>query len=231
MHAARPLAALIAAAALASPPAALAGALIEGTDEETPSRILMEGPKVRIESGGQVMIFDGAAKRSLQIDVEQRTYTEFTKDDFAKMREMMKQAGASAPASGKPRSTRYEKTGKTEQALGKRCEIYRITEDGQASGEMCIAPFGTFGVQRADFEGFRAIGELATELTGGELDKNWADLPGVPLLSWDVEGGERRESFRATKVEKRSVPASEFAAPAGFERQPGFAEQMRQMGR
>jgi hypothetical protein len=46
-----------------------------------------------------------------------------------------------------------------------------------------------------------------------------------------MEGGQRRETFRATKVEKRAVPASEFAAPAGWKRNPGFAEQMKQLGR
>ena len=222
----------VAALALTASLGARAGVVIEGVAEEKPQRILMEGQQLRIDTdGSHAVVFDGATKRSLQLDLEKKTYTEITKEDLAKIQAMMKQAGAAAPP--KPRTPRYEKTGKSEQVLGKRCDVYRIAEsDGTSSDEMCIAPFGTFGVERADLGGFRALGEFASDMTGGDgFEKSWADVPGLPLASWEVEDGERRETFRATKVEKRAVPASEFDAPAGWKKNPGFAEQMKQLGR
>lgn len=228
--------AIVALALTVSSPA-FAGVVIEGmgldAESKQPQRFLFEGQKLRLETAGgaQVMIFDGATKRSVQLDPSAKTYTEFTKADVAKMKEMMGQArgGAGAGASpANPRAIRYEKTGKTDRALGKTCDVYRAVDD-DADAEMCLAPFGTFGIERADFEGFRAFGEFASELAGGELQRDWADLPGIPLIAWDLEDGQREESFRATKIEKRSIPASEFAVPAGWKKTPGFAEQMRQM--
>lgn len=223
-----------AALALALSSTASAGVVIEGKDasegeEAKVQRFLMEGQKLRIETAGgnEAMIFDGATKTSLQLDAEHKTYTEFTSQDLAKMKEMMKQGGHQP----KVRSRKYEKTGKKDTALGKSCDVYRVVETGgdeRNDEEMCVAPYGTFGVQRADFAPFRAFGDFASQLSGGELERSWADLPGVPLIAWETEGGQRKETFRATKVEKRSIPASEFSVPAGFKKGPSFSEQMQQ---
>jgi hypothetical protein len=235
------LAVVVLMVAVSSP--AFAGVIIEGSEldgeSKKTSRFLMEGQKLRMETAeGDAMIFDGATHQSVQLDPANKTYTEFTKEDVAKMKAMMEQAraagasaGAGAPAPKKKAGTiRYEKTGKTDSALGKGCDVYRIRgEDGEIDEEMCLAPWGSFGVQRADFAGFRAFGEFASDMSGGEVQRDWADLPGIPLIAWDKEGEERKESFRATKIEKRSIPASQFAVPAGWTKNPGFAEQMRQM--
>lgn len=221
------------AVALAATPRALAGVVFEmtQTSDETKDvqRMLIDGKKLRMETrgGAQVVIFDGDAQRMLQLDAASRSYTEFTREDLARMKEMMSQARAKAGAAApKAPAVRYEKTGRTDQALGKRCDVYRLVQDDGAGGELCLAPFGTFGVDRGDLGGFRALGELTSEMAGGDVERGWADVPGVPLVGWDVEGGERRETFRTTKVEKRGVAASEFAVPAGWKKNPGFAEQM-----
>jgi hypothetical protein len=215
----------------AAPLPALAGVAIEGKDDDDTSRILMEGQKLRMESGkeGHAMIFDGATGRSVQLDPEEKTYVEFTKDDLAKMRAMVAQSGRGKDQ--KPFSVRYEKTGRTDEALGKRCDVYRVVQSADPGDqeEMCIAPFGSFGVAKADFEPLRKFGELMSQMGGGEVDRSWADLPGVPLVTWDLDDGQRKEEFRATKIEKRSIPASEFTVPAGWKKGPGFAEQMKDM--
>jgi hypothetical protein len=207
-----PLARLaLAVLAVAAWSPAAAGVVIEGTDASEDSktvRFVMDGQKLRMDTNGgaQAMIFDGATKRSVQLDAASKSYTEFTKDDIAKMKAMMAQAGVQQGAgAAKKRTIRYEKTGKTDRALGKSCDVYRVVDpDGTSDEEMCVAPYGSFGVDRAD-------------------------LAGLPLLAWDEEDGQRRETFRATKIEKRSVPGSEFSVPAGWKKNPGFAEQMEQM--
>jgi hypothetical protein len=225
----------VAALAVAASSRAFAGVVIEGTSKENEApetqRIVMDGQKLRIDVKEGAVIFDGAAKRTLQLDASTKTYTEFTQADFAKLKAMMSQSDAGAKATKKLQTThRYEKTGKSERALGKSCDIYKVIEgDGESDEELCMAPFGTFGLSREDFSGFRAMGEFTSELSGGDTQRNWADLPGVPLIAWEKDGDERVESFRATKIEKRSVPASEFSVPAGWKRNPGLAEQMEQM--
>lgn len=221
---------LAAALLLAAPAAALAGVVIEGKDDETPQRIVMEGEKLRIESlGKHALIFDGASKRTVQVDIEGKTYTEFTSDDFAKMKAFMQRSGAAQET--KVPATAFERTGRSEQALGKRCDVYRVVQDGEDEGqdELCVAPFGAFGVDKSDFSGFRAMAAMASDLSGGSQNQSWGELPGVPLIAWEVEDGQRRETFRASKVEKRRVPASEFTVPAGFQRMPGISEQMKQL--
>lgn len=216
---------------LANP--AFAGVVIEGTDDGETQRFVMEGQKLRIDTGAneEALIFDAAAKRSIQLDPEKKTWSEFTEKDLASMREMMKDR----PGPKTVRTTRYEKTGKTDKALGKSCDVYRVVESDAEPGEseemVCLAKFGTFGVSRDDFAPFRAFGEFASQMTGGELEKSWADLPGIPLIAWEKDEQGQRETFRATKVEKRSVPASEFAVPAGWKKGPSFTEQMREYQR
>ena len=50
----------ILAVLVAAPLTASAGVVIEGKEGEDTSRILLEGQKLRMESGSGVMIFDGA---------------------------------------------------------------------------------------------------------------------------------------------------------------------------
>jgi hypothetical protein len=216
-----PLARLaVAALVLASALAARAGVLIEGTDGETPYRILAEGPRVRVETvGSHATVFDGAARRALLLDLANETYVELTKDDLARLEAAAKRTGAVAPAAASPPAARFERTGRT-AALGRRCDVYRLVEGDVARTEICVAAFGSFGVERADLAGFRPLGALASEMTGVALVRSWADLPGVPLVSWELEDGVPRETFRATKLEKRTIETSEFTAPAGWKRNP-----------
>ena len=224
-------AAASAAALLAASPA-FAGVVIEGTGEEGEEnqRFLMDGQKLRFDtgSGADAMIFDASTKQMVHVDAANKTFTEFTKEDAAQVQAMSKGVQKEKSA----RTTRYEKTGKSDKALGKSCDVYRVIESDAEEGEeetICVAPFGTFGISRGDFAPFLAFGDFASQLSGGGVDRGWADLPGVPLIAWEKDDEGTRETFRATKVEKRSVPASEFAVPAGFKKGPGFAEQMREM--
>jgi hypothetical protein len=218
----------VAVLGLAAAPGARAGVLIEGAGGETPYRILTDGPRVRLEVGSQATVFDGAARRSLVLDLANETYTELSPaGDRAQTAAAREQAGAAASAPARAREARFERVRRTE-ALGRRCDVYRLVEGDGVRTETCVAAFGSFGVERADLAAFRPLGELASELTGVALVRNWADLPGVPLVAWELEDGVPRETFRATKLEKRAIPASEFTAPPGWTRSPGRAEQMKQ---
>jgi hypothetical protein len=224
----------LAALAVAAASRVAAGVAIEGTDgdgeEKGALRFLVEGQKLRMEmqGGAHAVIFDGATKRMIQLDAKDRSYLEITEDDMAKVKALRAQGGAASTKQAPPR--RYEKAGKTDAALGKSCDVYRVVVgERREEEELCVAPFGTFGVERSDFEGFRAFARYASDASGGSVERDWAELPGVPLIAWSTNGGARRESFRATKVEKRSIAASEFAVPAGWTRRPGIADQLEQL--
>ncbi|HET7754560.1 MAG TPA: DUF4412 domain-containing protein [Anaeromyxobacteraceae bacterium] len=220
-----------AALAFALASGASAAVVIEGKEGDKTQRFVMDGKKLRLESGegSEAMIFDAATQRSIQLDPATKTYTEFKKEDLDKLQAMMKERGGPK----KVRTTKYEKTGKTDTALGKSCDVYRVVEsDAEADDTeqtLCLAPFGTFGVNREDFAPFRAFGEFASQLSGGEVERSWADVPGIPVIAWEKEDGQRKETFRATKVERRSVPATAFEVPAGWKKGPSVGEQMRDM--
>ncbi|HYG68193.1 MAG TPA: DUF4412 domain-containing protein [Anaeromyxobacteraceae bacterium] len=220
--------------AVAASSRASAGVVILATDtdgeEKTTQRIVMEGQKLRLESKGGAVIFDGATKRSFQLDTENKAYTEFSEVDRAFMKNLVAQSGKN-PNAKKPAGPAFQKTGRTDRALGTSCDVYRVSDlDGEFDQEMCLAAFGAFGVQKSDFAPLRAFGDSMSDMIGEEdVKTGWAEFPGVPLISWDLEDGQRIEKFRVTKIEKRSVPASEFAVPAGWKKNPGFAEQMKGM--
>lgn len=240
-----PLRRAVLALALAAALPARAGVVIDGKGSDDLTRLVLDGKKLRMEgaSGRErgVMIYDGDAKRMLQLDLEKKTYTEFTQADMKAMRGMVEQSMKNMPPeqrakmekSRKKGAAKWEKTGRADEAIGKKCDVYRITRDGEAEDEVCLAPFGTFGVQKSDLAAMHAFEETMRDMTAGsseDADMGWADVPGVPLVAWDLEeGGQRKESFRATKVEKGPVAASEFTVPAGFKKGPGFAEQMKEM--
>ena len=218
----------LAVAVLAAAPGARAGILIEGEGGDTSYRILTDGPRVRLELvGSRATVFDGAAKRSLELDLANETYAERSTEELRRPAQAGEQAGAAAPAPAPPRAARFERTRRAE-AMGRRCDVYRLVEGEGARTETCVAAFGSFGVERADLAAFRPLGALSGELAGVALVRNWADLPGVPLVAWELEDGVPRETFRATRLEKRAIPTSEFTAPPGWKRTAGLAERVKQ---
>jgi hypothetical protein len=237
----------VSALALVAALHARAGVVIEGQGDDGASRIVIDGKRLRMEGSGGAdrrdagaMIYDGDTRKMVQLDLEKKTYTEFTQEDMRAMRGIVERSMKSMPPEQREKvaqarakgGAKWEKAGRSDKALGTSCDVYRLVREGKSEDEVCAAPFGAFGVQKSDLAGLRAFGDAMNDMTGGAGDEGvlWAEMPGVPLIGWDLaEGGARKETFRATKVEKSRVPASEFAVPAGFKKGPGFAEQMKEM--
>jgi hypothetical protein len=220
---------------------ARAGVVIEGKPGGEMNRLEIEGKKVRMEGeGGErregraapVLVFDGDARKLIQIRPDRKTYAEWTQSDMDGMRARIQQSLAQMPleqraqleaqlkagAAGPP--LKWEKTGANDSAAGQRCEVYRMLQtDRSAVEEVCVAPYGSFGIAKDDlaaltsFEQF--LGQIATA-GGARAEERWATLPGIPLASWRVEPSGRKETFRATKVSRTRVAAERFAAPAGW---------------
>jgi hypothetical protein len=232
-------AALAAATALS----AHAGVVIEGSRDGDVQSVVMDGKKLRMESRGKgaedraVMIYDGDAQKIVQLKAASRTYSEWTQADMDRMGAQLKQSLAQLPPEHRAQAeaalnrgargkARWEKTPKTESSAGQRCDVYQVRKGDEDLEEVCVAPFGSFGVSKADVAALGAFETFLQQATmaagGGGFEGSWGDVPGIPLVTWKLEGGERRETFRASKVAKTAVPASQFTAPAGWtkERSP-----------
>jgi hypothetical protein len=231
-------ASLALAAALALP--ARAGVVLEGAEDGGKSTVHVEGSRLRVEGTDGVMIFDADTKTLFQIDPARKNYREMNEADMKAMRaeldramEQMPpevraqvQARLGSPAKGPPPKPRWERTGRTEEAMGRRCEVYRAVVEGKATGEACVVPFEALDVQRSDFRVFEALAEFTRSFAGagaqgGAGGVEWREVPGMPVVTWSLdERGERREDFRATRVQRASVPPDRFRPPAGFEKIP-----------
>jgi hypothetical protein len=226
------------------PLSAAAGVLIEGKSDGTDAqRIVLDGKRMRVdgtEDGKkESVIFDGDARRMLRIDAAAKRWSEVTEKDLEQMQGELGRAMEQLPpeqraqleaSMGRARAAHpstWTKTGRSGEAAGKKCEIHRLVA-GEDVQEICVASWSAFGLTKGDFAALGAFEEFFSKLAMGGPPRGaaaWGDLPGVPLVTWDVEGDERTESFRATKVEKTRVAASEFQPPAGFtkDEKPPFA--------
>jgi hypothetical protein len=227
---------LVAALALAAALPAAAGVVMEAAEDGATSVVQIEGNRMRVESKDGVMIFDGDAKRLYQLDPAHRNYREMTEGDLKDMRaelekavkemppEMRAQVEAQMGAGRRDRkpAVKWEKTGRSDKGLGRSCAVYREIVDGKPTGEVCVVPFDALGVRREDFQVFEAMADFVRSFGDQQAvgSVEWRDVPGMPVVTWDVDGGKRTEEFRATKLQKASVPADRFKPPAGWEKVP-----------
>jgi Domain of unknown function (DUF4412) len=111
----------------------------------------------------------------------------------------------------------FEKTGITEKILGYTCEKYLVKSKDGTSELWVTDQLGTFmgmGSGANPMGGRRASSAEPQAWEKALMGKNFFPLRTVVL---DKSG---KESFRmeATAVEKKSLPASMFAPPAGYEK-------------
>lgn len=207
-------------------------------------KLRMEHPREG-DAAGRVTVFDGDAHRLLEIDPAARTYRVMTeeqgKEVSAQLQKMLAQlppeqraraeaalaARRAAPA--KRHELRFEPLGTAEVVAGYPCQRYRVMRDGQRKEEGCFIPWSPRAVTRDDlaafvemghfFEGFAASagGRPARAGTGHWMTDEIAGAPGFPAVLERIEGdGKRTTVHRLVKLERRSVAAELFAAPAGF---------------
>lgn len=208
---------VIAGALLAS--AAFAAAAFEGkvsfkisSGRDKPQQMdySLKGDKLRIDMPGQKemggMIVDMTKRETIMIMSEQRTY----------MTMPMRDEGA--PGAEKPGDeVKLEKTGATEKILGHTATKYVATDSKGTATELWLAEgIGTFMAMSNN------SGPMGRS-RGGSSEKGWERaLAGKELFPLRVVGKDKggKENYRmeATAIEKKSLPDSDFAPPAGFEK-------------
>jgi hypothetical protein len=161
----------------------------------------MKGTKLRTETKGvvaMVSITDMDAKKSWTIDHAARTYTEI---DLSKL--------SSSPSSTPVKSTATaKKLGKSDTVAGYSCELWEVDDTGMRT-ELCMAS---------------GLSMMALGLSGpfsmfAKGDDAWSQVlsHGFPLrMIMSDPGGKPMMKMEATRIEKKSIPDSEFAIPAGY---------------
>jgi hypothetical protein len=164
----------------------------------------MKGTKMRTESKGiatYVNITDTDAKKSWVIDNAAHTYMEI---DLAKI---------TSPSPSVPKSTAVAKNlGKSDKVAGYSCELWEVV-DRTSRMELCIAS---------------GLSMMALGLSGpfslfAKGDDAWSQVlsRGFPLrIVMSDPSGAPMMTMQATRIEKKSVPDSEFAIPAGYTKTP-----------
>lgn len=177
---------------------ALAGTIIEidGADEGIGRMVISEG-HMRMESGGDVTLFDAAANEVTIIEPDDRSYYVVTRQDveriaqqMAQVREQMeqqlqnvpeeqragmrKQMESMMPGAGARPDIRLEATGGSGQVAGTSCREARLYHGDQATHEVCVAEPDALGIPRGDFDTmmsmFTFFDEIAGAMGGGGGD-------------------------------------------------------------
>ncbi len=164
----------------------------------TAIKIEMKGPKSRAEAGlagfTMVSITDADAKKTWTLEPMTHSYTE---------------TDLGALAAAKPKVT-ARKTGRSDKVAGRDCDVYEIDDPSGATGhtEFCMASGLTM----------MALG-LSGPFAMFAKDGTWGDVlsHGFPLrmVMRDASGAPFM-TMEATRIERRSVPDSEFEIPAGY---------------
>jgi Domain of unknown function (DUF4412) len=108
-------------------------------------------------------------------------------------------------AAGTADVANLQKTGKTDTVAGYKCEIWHITQ-AKSSTDLCIAEQGTSWFH-LPLSGLPAELAWATEITDGKH---------FPLRLVMSDNGVEEGRLEVTRIQKQSLPASEFAVPAGY---------------
>jgi len=160
----------------------------------------MKGTKLRSETKGVlgvVSITDMEAKKSWTIDNAAHTYTEI---DLAKLTAT---STATAKSTAKARNL-----GKSDTVAGYSCDLWEVADTSMRT-EMCMASglsmmaLGLSGPFSMFARGNDAWSEVMSH--GFPLRMIMSDPSGKPMMKME-----------ATRIEKKSVPDSEFEIPAGY---------------
>lgn len=181
-----------------------------------------KGGMVRTEMGREgrqaVMIMDAAGKKMTMIMPSEKMY--MTMD--------LSQGGPMGGMDHGPAKTpKITATGKTETIAGRSCEVYRYAEEeGKPDKmEMCVAKgLGYFLMGSGGGMGRR---DPMADVTGAAANPEYARLYKdgfFPLRVSKLEGGKAEQMTIVTKLEPKTVDASAFQVPAGYQemKMPGM---------
>jgi len=198
------------------------------TDVPVAIALMIKGAKIRADIPEQLAksgagplpgggkgygILDSAAKKAYVVLDSNKQVIEV---DLDKAAEHLKsftppgprpEPGAAAPPKAPPKIT---KTGKFDTVAGHKCENWDVATDHR-EGTVCIAE-----------EGFSWLSIPASVLTGMPADRRWMgellDGKHFPMrfVGYGPDGATETGRIEVTKIEKKTLPASEFEYPPEY---------------
>lgn len=195
-----------------------------------------------VESDGHTVILRGDQDKFITIDNQKKTYHEMTmadlenaakaaqghmeaaraqmqqrmKDMSPEQRAMMEKMMPKLPAAdAKPAPVVIKNTGETKSISGYTCTKYVATQ-----GDKTVLVAWTskdvpgFAGLREDWVNFQKRMASVNRMTGSATADAYAQIDGFPM---QTEAGQTK--IQVTKVEARTIPASEFETPAGYKQE------------
>jgi hypothetical protein len=150
------------------------------------------------------------------------------KDMTPEQREMVeKMMGSMGGVTKEAPARSIKPTSRTESAAGQTCKVWEVTVGGAKEEELCVVAPGSLTGGAEMMATMKELGDLFRgfmDSLGGSGSRNaindaWRDLQavnGIPIITRTFENGKPSQEIRLTTVRAESVPASQFAVPAGF---------------
>ncbi len=159
------------------------------------------------------VIYRGDKHRLWIVDDQKQTYLEI---DLSKNRQSDDSEDTGTDTGNKDR-VKFHKTGKTENILGYPCEEIIIESDSEVHDIWGTSKLGNI------FEGLiQSFGSMAGQkknLAADDWRNELMHLSIFPLKTITTERGEVTQQEEVTKIEKKSVPASNFELPETYKKQ------------
>lgn len=176
--------------------------LSSGEKKPVPMSYKVKGDKIRAEFQSEkgrsgAMIMDSASRTIWILSPEQRMAIKQT---------MSEPQTSEAKAGSAPR-VEFKKTSRKETIAGRECTVYTFKETN-SEGEVCNAE----GLGNFMFSGF---GGGKRETSGWEREIMGKGLFPLRVMTKSLKDG-KTTTLLATRVEPRTLPASDFAIPSGY---------------
>jgi hypothetical protein len=123
--------------------------------------------------------------------------------------------------------------GRSEHVGSYSCQIWQATRDGKPIAEYCVAPKGSLTGGDELIAAAHKASAVAVDISTASPQMARAMSPiytlygkmdGFPVLTRHLDGGGSHNETFVTGIEKKSLPADQFAIPKGFtEATPGRA--------
>lgn len=171
----------------------------------------LDGKKLRLEnSNGRVMIFDGEQQKLWNIDTKEKSYSEITEADAARIKEarekmelQMKEQMGKMPSEQRmqmeemlqkmkqgnnepPRKMSFEPIeGNKKTRFGLSCKPHRVIEEGKPIEEICFIPWKESGLLLQDFQAFDVFEQFLKKIGAdtknqGRIFQDLKQSPGIP---------------------------------------------------
>jgi hypothetical protein len=200
---------------------------------------LFDGSRMRIDThdGRRAIVYRGDRGLIWIIDHKKKSYLAVEKPSpEALAREVQsrmeslspeERAAAEAAPAVVPKVSLRE-TGATAEVQGIRCQEVEVLRGEERIADVCRASYDAAGVQAETFTAVREVQQLLQGALGGLVSdsvrseglaaiESFSQIEGVPMRVRSYRGGQAQTETLVTGLEKKALPETDFAIPAGYQ--------------